>query len=219
MFLRVPSSLCVGDESKDNSVDNKEHTDTNTPPPPPPSTLSPLSPLDLSLLMKARPISSRGRSTGKFRAVTWRWRQVTPASSPRTGCCARRCSRTPPTRSPKARRPGSTCTTSRTTRRTGTRCAPAPRTPPRPWAPAPPPPPSGCCHPSGRSRWPSAPNCYDTKARDRVPELTGGGPVDTNLQLEYLVLILSFLLLFCFYLFGVWSVKTSTDPQRSVRVY
>lgn len=125
----------------------------------------------LSLSPKARPISSRGRSTGECLAVTWRPKQDTPASSLKTGCCAPRCSLTLQTQSPKARRREATCTIVQTTQRMDTRCAPAPLIPPRLWAPAPPHLPCGCCHPSGRSRWPSALNCYDAKARDKVLKL------------------------------------------------
>ena len=85
----------------------------------------------LSLPLKARPISSRGRSTGECLAVTWRWRPVSPALSLKTGSCAPRCSRTLQTRSPKARRREATCTITQTMQRTALRCAPAPQTPPR----------------------------------------------------------------------------------------
>lgn len=193
--LCVLCLLCISDKSKDNSLlcvnslftgkdhSHKEnsfpvlHTHSNTNPP-----FSP----------KARPISSRGRSTGECQAATWRRRPDTPASSPRTGCCAPRCNRTLRTQSPRARRQESTCTITQTMQRMDTRCAPAPLTPPRLWAPAPPHLPSGCCHHSGRCRWPSALNCYDAKAWDKVPELVGGGPADTqsNRQLEYFVLII-----------------------------
>lgn len=117
----------------------------------------------------ARPISLRGRSTGECQAATWRWRQDTPASSQRTGCCAQRCSRTLRTHSPKAQRRESTCKITQITRRTDTRCAPAPLTPPRLQASAHPRPSFGCCRLSGRSRWLSALNCYDAKAWDRGP--------------------------------------------------
>ncbi|TMS07951.1 hypothetical protein E3U43_005434 [Larimichthys crocea] len=72
----------------------------------------------------AHPISSRGRSTGECLAVTWRWRQDTPASLLKTGCCALRCSQTLQTRSPKARRREATRTITRTTRRMDTRQCP-----------------------------------------------------------------------------------------------
>ena len=166
-----------------------------------------------TLSLKARPISSRGRSTGECRAATWRWRQDTPASSPKTGCCAPRCSRTLRTRSPKARRRESTCTITRTTQRMDTRCARAPLTPPRLWAPALPHLPCGCCHLSGRSRWPSALNCYDAKARDKVlklgvrKRLFGGGPVDAQSKpklehfCSYKYQLVCFCYYFCCYLF------------------
>ncbi|XP_015221453.1 matrix metalloproteinase-17 isoform X2 [Lepisosteus oculatus] len=97
--------------------------------------------------------SSKGRSTGGYRAAIWRWKWGTPDPSARTGWHAERCSRTLQPRTATARRRAPRGSTTSVTRRTATRSAPAPR-PPRPAAPSPGHASAGSS-PSGRgpSRW------------------------------------------------------------------